>query len=95
METEDINLEFTKESVLRMAELSEEINSNVDNIGARRLHTIVERICEKISFDAPEEARKHKEKGLDGKCTVTIDVKEVEEAIGDLLKKKDLARFVL
>ena len=95
METEDINLEFTKESVLRMAELSEEINSNVDNIGARRLHAIVERICEKISFDAPEEARKHKEKGLDGKCTVTIDVKEVEEAIGDLLKKKDLARFVL
>ena len=95
METEDINLEFTKESVLRMAELSEEINSNVDNIGARRLHAIVERICEKISFDAPEEARKHKEKGLDGKCAVTIDVKEVEEAIGDLLKKKDLARFVL
>ena len=95
METEEINLEFTKESVLRMAELSEEINSNVDNIGARRLHAIVERICEKISFDAPEEARKHKEKGLDGKCTVTIDVKEVEEAIGDLLKKKDLARFVL
>jgi ATP-dependent HslUV protease ATP-binding subunit HslU len=95
METEDINLEFTKEAVVRMAELSEEINSNVDNIGARRLHAIVERICEKISFDAPEEARKHKEKGLEGKCTITIDVKEVEEAIGDLLKKKDLARFVL
>ena len=95
METEDINLEFTEEAVVRMAELSEEINSNVDNIGARRLHAIVERICEKISFDAPEEARKHKEKGLEGKCTITIDVKEVEEAIGDLLKKKDLARFVL
>ena len=95
METEDINLEFTKEAVVRMAELSEEINSNVDNIGARRLHAIVERICEKISFDAPEEARKHKEKGLEGKCTITIDAKEVEEAIGDLLKKKDLARFVL
>ena len=95
METEDINLEFTKDAILRMAELSEEINSNVDNIGARRLHAIVERICEKISFDAPEEARKHKEKGLEGRCAVKIDANEVEEAIGDLLKKKDLARFVL
>jgi ATP-dependent HslUV protease ATP-binding subunit HslU len=95
METEGVELEFTPKSIERMAELSEEINSNVDNIGARRLHAMVERICEKISFDAPELAKVHREKGLDGKCKIIIDVADVDKAIGDLLKKKDLARFVL
>lgn len=55
--TEGIALEFAAEAVSEIARLAEEINHSVDNIGARRLHTVLERILEEISFEAPEEVR--------------------------------------
>lgn len=55
LKTEGIELEFDSDAVSEIARLAEEINHSVDNIGARRLHTVLERILEEISFEAPEE----------------------------------------
>ena len=88
--TEDVELQFTDGAIKEVSKVAEEVNTTVDNIGARRLHTIIERIVEDISFDAPE-----KEKGVDGKVTIVIDESVVREKIGDLLKKQDLSKYVL
>lgn len=92
LETEGVDLEFEDEAVREISRVAEEVNQAVDNIGARRLHTIIERIVEDISFSAPE---KVKEAGGDGRLKFFVDKALVLERVGDLLKKQDLSKFIL
>lgn len=85
MGTEDVTLEFTENAIQTIAEIAVEINSNVENIGARRLQTVLERILDDISFTATDR----------GGETVTIDSAYVEENVGDLARNTDLSRFIL
>ena len=85
MATEGVTLEFTESAITDIANIAAEINSTVEDIGARRLHAVIERIVQDISFRAPS---------LKGQ-TVTIDVVQVQDALGDLLVKSDLSRFIL
>ena len=83
--TEEVTLEFAEEAIDALADLAAEINSSVENIGARRLHTVMERVLEDISFMASDR----------GGESVTIDAEYVEKHIGDLAKDTDLSRFIL
>jgi ATP-dependent HslUV protease ATP-binding subunit HslU len=83
--TEGVELEFTDAAIHKMAAIAAEVNTTVENIGARRLHTVVERIIETISFEAPEMRGQR----------VLIDVMNVRDALGGMLLKTDLSRFVL
>ena len=85
LKTEKIKLEFTKDSIEEIAKLATEINSNIENIGARRLHTVLEKLIENISFTAPE--RKGEK--------IMISSKQVKEEVGKLAKDKDLSRYIL
>ncbi|KAJ7537845.1 hypothetical protein O6H91_11G024000 [Diphasiastrum complanatum] len=85
MKTENIDLIFTDEAIKDLANVAAEVNNFLDNIGARRLHTVIERVVEDISFHAPERAGQ----------TYTIDKEKVRKAVGDLLHKTDLSKFVL
>ena len=78
--TEDVTLDFAEESVEALAKLAAEINGSVENIGARRLHTVMEKLLEEISFDAPDK----------GGETVTIDAAYVESRVADLARNADL-----
>jgi ATP-dependent HslUV protease ATP-binding subunit HslU len=84
--TEGVDLQFSAEGVEEIARLAEQINSTVENIGARRLHTILERLLEEISFSASDRP--------DG-TAVTIDAPYVQERVGTLAKDTDLSRFIL
>ena len=95
MKTEGIDLVFTNEAIEHIAKLAHKVNKTVENIGARRLHTVLERIVEELSFSAPEKYTKFIADGGAGELVVTIDVKDVDEALGSMLKKDDLSRFVL
>jgi ATP-dependent HslUV protease ATP-binding subunit HslU len=83
--TEGITLEFTPEAIDAMADLAHHVNQTTQNIGARRLHTILERVVEEFSFDAPDRSDKH----------VTIDAAEVRRRLETLAKDEDLSRFIL
>ncbi len=83
--TENVTLEFTDDGIAAIADLAAEINASIENIGARRLQTIMERVLDDISFSATDR---------DGE-TVTIDAKYVDEHIGDLAKNTDLSKFIL
>ncbi|NIA71733.1 ATP-dependent protease ATPase subunit HslU [Pelagibius litoralis] len=85
MDTEDVTLDFTEDSIDALADLSTEINSSVENIGARRLHTVLEKLLEEISFTATDR----------GGETVTIDAALVQERVGELSKNADLSKFIL
>ncbi len=85
METEGVKLEFTDDAIDAIASIAEEVNSSVENIGARRLQTIMERILDDISFTASDHP------GI----TFTIDAKYVHEKVSDLVKNTDLSRFIL
>jgi ATP-dependent HslUV protease ATP-binding subunit HslU len=95
LETEGVDLEFSKEAVAHVATMAAEVNRTVDNIGARRLHTVLERVVEDISFHAPERVAEFRRNGGEGPLPVTITVKDVDDAIGELMQKTDLSRFVL
>jgi ATP-dependent HslUV protease ATP-binding subunit HslU len=95
LETEGVELEFSADAVAHVATMAAEINRTVDNIGARRLHTVLERIVEDISFHAPERVAAHKDAGGEGLLKVVISVADVDAAIGELMQKTDLSRFVL
>ena len=95
LETEGVELSFTDEAVRHVASLSAEVNRTVDNIGARRLHTVLEKIVEEVSFHAPEKVATYRETGGIGPLKIVIDVPEVDGAIGELMQKTDLSRFVL
>ncbi len=85
MGTEELTLEFTDDAINELARLAAEINGTVENIGARRLHTVMEKLLEEISFTATDRAGE----------TVTIDAALVQERVGDLLKGGDLTKFIL
>src|SRR4029079_768424 len=78
-------LEFTADAVDAIADIAVEVNSNVENIGARRLQTVMERVLDEISFAAPDRSGE----------TLKIDAAYVREHIGDLAKNADLSRFIL
>ena len=85
MATEGVNLEFTDEAINLIAEIAEEVNEKTENIGARRLHTILEKIMEDYSFEAPDY------KGQ----TIVIDEKIVREKLENLVQNEDLSRYIL
>ena len=85
MATEELDLVFTEEAIDALADLAAEINASVENIGARRLHTVMEKLLEEISFTASDR----------GGETVTIDAPMVQEQVGELAKNADLSKFIL
>lgn len=85
MATEQVTLRFTDDAINALAELAADINRSVENIGARRLHTVLERLLEDISFDAPDKSG----------ATEEITAARVEEKVGSLAKKADLSKFIL
>ena len=85
LKTEDVTLEFTEEAIDLIAKLAAEINQNVENIGARRLHTVIERLLEEISFTATDR----------GGETIVIDADMVRERVEELAKNADLSKFIL
>jgi ATP-dependent HslUV protease ATP-binding subunit HslU len=87
MATEGLTIEFTTDGVKRMAEIAFEVNEGTENIGARRLHTILERLLEEISFDASELGSKGE--------TINIDAAFVDKSLGELASNEDLTRFIL
>ena len=85
MATENVTLDFTEDGVAEIARIAVAVNASVENIGARRLQTVMERILEGISFDAPDR----------GGETVTIDAAYVTRNIGDIAGNADLSRYIL
>jgi ATP-dependent HslUV protease ATP-binding subunit HslU len=85
MGVEDVTLQFTSDSIDEIADIAVEINTGVENIGARRLHTVMEKLLEEISFTASE-------KGGD---IISVDAKNVREQVGSLAKDADLRKFIL
>jgi len=85
LETEGIEIEFSDDAVRKIAEVAFEVNQNTDNIGARRLHTILERLLEDLSFEAPEITLEK----------ITITPQYVEEKLGSIARNKDLSQFIL
>ena len=85
MATEELDLVFTEDAIDALADLAAEINASVENIGARRLHTVMEKLLEEISFTASDR----------GGETVTIDAAMVQEQVGELAKNADLSKFIL
>ena len=83
--TEEVRLEFAAEAIEEIADLAAEVNKSVENIGARRLHTVMERLLEEISFTASDQAGRE----------VTIDAAYVRDQVADLAKDADLSRFIL
>ncbi|HSR55555.1 MAG TPA: ATP-dependent protease ATPase subunit HslU [Alphaproteobacteria bacterium] len=85
MATEEVTLEFTEDGVREIAILSAEVNENVENIGARRLQTVMERLLEEVSFTASDTPGK----------TVRIDATFVRDQVGELVRDSDLSKFIL
>ncbi|HEY4551543.1 MAG TPA: HslU--HslV peptidase ATPase subunit [Bacillus sp. (in: firmicutes)] len=83
--TEGIQIEFSDDAITRIAEVAFEVNQNTDNIGARRLHTILEKLLEDLSFEAPEITMEK----------ITITPQYVEDKLGVISRDKDLSRFIL
>lgn len=85
MQTEGVTLAFTDDAIDAVAEIAVHVNATVENIGARRLQTVLERILDDISFSAPDRSGE----------TVTVDGAAVRTALGDLARNTDLSRFIL
>jgi len=85
METEGVTIEFADSGVMRIAETAWEVNETTENIGARRLHTVMERLLEEVSFDSGSGENKH----------VSVDAAFVDKHLGELAKDEDLSRFIL
>ena len=85
MAIEGVELEFTKEGMARIAHLAWQVNEGTENIGARRLHTVLERLLEELSFSANDLA--------DSK--ISVDETYVNEHLADLVSNTDLSRFIL
>jgi ATP-dependent HslUV protease ATP-binding subunit HslU len=83
--TEGVGIEFTADGIRRIAEIAAHVNSNTENIGARRLHTVMERLLEDLSYDAVERRG----------STVVIDARRVDESLGALSQDEDVSRFIL
>jgi ATP-dependent HslUV protease ATP-binding subunit HslU len=85
LKTENVNLEFTEDGIDMLAKISAEVNSSVENIGARRLHTIIEKVLDDISFNATDRAGEK----------IRVDQKYVQDNLGNLVKDTDLSKFIL
>ena len=85
LKTEQVEVEFTNDAIERIAKAAWQVNEKTENIGARRLHTVMEKLMEEISFDASEKAG----------STLTIDANYVEQHLGALVEDEDLSRFIL
>jgi ATP-dependent HslUV protease ATP-binding subunit HslU len=85
MDTEGVKLEFSEDAIDAIADIAVSVNASVENIGARRLQTVMERVLDEVSFAAPDRSGE----------TVKIDAEYVEKHIGDLAKNADLSRFIL
>jgi len=85
MATENVTLEFTEDAIDALAEVAVHLNSSIENIGARRLQTVMERVLDEISFTAPDQTG----------STIKIDSDYVREHVGDLAQNTDLSRFIL
>ncbi|MFC1849102.1 AAA family ATPase, partial [candidate division CSSED10-310 bacterium] len=85
MKTEGIDLIFTSEAVESLAQIATQVNENTENIGARRLHTILETLLEDISYEASDLTEK----------TITIDDQYVHQKLDEMVKDRDLSRFIL
>jgi len=85
LKTENVDLEFTEDGINTIAHIASEVNSSVENIGARRLHTIIERVLDEISFTATDKAGEK----------ITVDGKYIKDNIGELVKDTDLSKFIL
>ena len=83
--TEEVKLEFSKDGVRRLAEVAFQVNENTENIGARRLHTVMERLLETVSFEASDKSGSH----------VRIDAGYVDEHLAELSQDEDLSRYIL
>ena len=83
--TEEVRLEFTESGVRRIAEVAYQVNENTENIGARRLHTVMERLLETVSFEASDRSGSH----------LQIDAAYVDEHLAELSKDEDLSRYIL
>jgi ATP-dependent HslUV protease ATP-binding subunit HslU len=85
LETEQIQLSFRQDAIVEISKIAAQVNERTENIGARRLHTIMERLLDEISFNAPE---------MQGK-KVTIDAQHVRDRLSPILKDEDLSRYIL
>jgi ATP-dependent HslUV protease ATP-binding subunit HslU len=85
LETEGVKLEFSREALEEIARFAFRVNEGTENIGARRLHTIMERVLDEISFDAPDK------KGEQFK----VDAPYVRQMLADIVKDQDLSRYIL
>ena len=85
LKTENVKLEFTEDGIDMLASISAEVNASVENIGARRLHTIIEKVLDDISFNATDKAGE----------TVVVNKKYVQDNLGNLVKDTDLSKFIL
>ncbi len=87
--TEGLNIEFDASGIERIAEIAWQVNEKTENIGARRLHTLLERLLEEVSFDAEQLAEKYSANPL------VLDAAYVDEHLGELAKDEDLSRYIL
>ena len=85
MATEGVHLRFTDDALVRIADIAFSVNERTENIGARRLHTILERLLESLSFEAADKAGE----------TVEIDACQVDDVLGELVEDEDLSRYIL
>ncbi len=85
LKTEGVTLEFADDGIEAIARIAADINEHVENIGARRLHTVMERVLEEISFEAPDAAG----------AVIRVDAAYVEQRIGDMARDADLSRYIL
>ena len=85
LKTEGVNLAFAEDGIARIAEISWEVNERTENIGARRLHTVLERLLEAISFEAPDRAGE----------SIPVDAAYVDRQLGDVARDEDLSRYIL
>jgi len=83
--TEGVSIEFEDSGVRRVAEIAWHVNERTENIGARRLHTVMERLLEAVSYDAAEQSG----------TVIQVDAKYVDEHLGNLVKDEDLSRYIL
>ena len=85
LNTEGVKLDFAEDGVRKIAQVAHDVNESTENIGARRLHTVMERLLENISYSAPDESGK----------SFTVDAGYVDENIGELVKDQDLSKYIL
>ena len=83
--TEDVHLEFTEDAIERLADVATLVNERTENIGARRLHTVMEKLLDNVSFDAPDLVEKH----------LTIDAAYVDRMLSEIARNEDLSRYIL